>query len=807
MWTKTATCLLFLLWKSLPTVQAQAVELRGTVTTTTRQPVEFATVLLLRAQDSTSVQTTVADANGAFSLHGVVPGKYRLRAMFVGLVPKTQPLEVRAGEVPAAIELQLPAAAQQLSEVQVTATRPRITQLPDRLVMDVAGGPLAAGYTALEVLEKAPGVYIDPRSESISLNGKGAIVIVDGKRTYMSGTDLTVFLKSLGSQELQKVEFITSPGAKYDAEGSGGIVNIVTKKSLLDGTKGSVTLGAGGTTNSRQTAGFSLNHKHGAVALYGGYTLSGRQTSVSDRAQTDYLSGGNVMATHLSTAVSPTNQLSHNLKAGLDWQLTPKTALNLYLRGLHTNRSNTTDASTLLLRAGAPDSTLASFTTSDYYSTQYAGNLGLRQQLDSTSTLTADLDYSNYQSADNNRISNTFLTAQGSVPSLELQLRNHLPTTINIMAGQLDYERRLPGGTLALGAKHSYVSSANDARYELLRDNSWQNDVHRTNFFTYQENVTAAYATYAGKLNHLEYRVGLRAEHTASVGHLLTTDEKNVRDYTSLFPSVLLSQAVGKDNYLSLAYARRIQRPGYQSLNPFIYFQDVYTYSQGNPFLRPEYTHALDLTYTLKNTFVFVAGYSQTEDVISWVTQRESPGSLVTQTRAQNLDRQQRWTLNATAPFTPWKWWTITNSVNTSYTTFFLHSVPNAPRTLQGVSGVYSIANDFAHKSGWHLSLSGYFQSGMPSGATQVQGQYSASVGVQKKFMQDRLALRAVYNDVLRTARAVSVLELDNLRSKDTYRWDSNFFLITLGYQLGNQKVKAANKNRNVTQDEEGRIK
>ena len=809
MWTRTAICLFFLLWKTLPTVQAQVVELRGTVTTTSRQPVEFATVLLLRAQDSTSVQTTVADANGAFSLPGVAPGAYRLRAMFIGLVPKTLLLEVRAGEAPAPIELQLLAAPQQLGEVQVTANRPRITQLPDRLVMDVASGPLAAGYTALEVLEKAPGIYIDPRSESISLNGKGAIIIVDGKRTYMSGTDLAVFLKGLASQELQKVELITSPGAKYDAEGSGGIVNIITKKNLLNGTKGSLTLGAGGTTNSRQTVGISLNHKHGAVALYSGYTLSGRQTSVSDVSQTDYLAGGEgrIVATHLTTAGSPTEQLSHNLKAGLDWQLTPKTALNLYLRGLRTDRSSTTDASTRLLRAAAPDSTLASFTTADYYSTQYAGNLGLRQQLDSMSTLTADLDYSNYQSAGDNRISNTFLTSQGNVPSLGVQLRNHLPTTINILAGQMDYERRLPSGTMALGAKHSYVNSANDARYELLRESTWQNDATRTNFFTYQENITAAYATYAGKLRHLEYRLGLRAEHTASTGYLLTTDKENVRDYTSLFPSVLLSQAVGKNNYLSLAYARRIQRPGYQSLNPFIYFQDVYTYSQGNPFLRPEYTHALDLTYTLKSAFVFVGGYSQTADVISWVTQRESPGSLVTQTRAQNLDRQQRWTLSVTAPFTPWKWWTINNSLNTSYTTYFLRSVPNAPRTVQGVAGVYSISNDFAHKSGWHLSLSGYFQSAMPSGASRVQGQYSANVGVQKKFMQDRLALRAVYNDVLRTARAVSILELDNLRSRDTYRWDSNFFLVTLSYQLGNQKVKAANKNRNVTQDEEGRIR
>jgi hypothetical protein len=803
-------CLIFLLGTTITAVQAQVVDLRGTVLTTTQQPVEFATVVLLRPQDSTSVQATVADAAGKFVLRGVAPGKYWLRGSFIGLVPQNQLLEVLAGQVPAPIQLQLAAAAQQLGEVQVTANRPRITQLPDRLVMNVASTPLAAGYTTLEVLQKAPGVYVDPRSESISLNGKGAIVIVDGKRTYMSGSDLAVFLKGLPSQDIDKIELITSPGAKYDAEGPGGIVNIVTKRSLQNGTKGTLTLGGGGTTNSRQTAGLSLNYKHNAVAIYGGYTFSGRQIVTSDQSQTDYLGSldGPVVASHLLTSVKPVQQYTHSAKAGLDWQLTPKTSLNLYLRALRTDRTSTAEAATQLLHyPAAPDSTLTSLTDSRFYSTQYAGNLGLRQSLDSASTLTADLDYSTYQSAGNNHIINEFVTAQGAVPNLSFQLSNQLPTAIHIVAGQLDYERRLRSGTLQAGTKHSLVRSANDARYELLRQGEWQNDVNRTNFFTYRENITAAYATYANKRGQLEYRLGLRVEHTASLGHLLTTGIETKRQYTSLFPSVLLNHAVGKDNYLSLAYNRRIQRPNYQDLNPFIYFQDVYTYTQGNPFLQPAYSHSIDLTYTLRSTYVLAAGFSQTNDIISWVTQRENPGSLVTQTQARNLSSQRQWSLTATAPFSPWKWWTITNALNVNYTTYFLHSLASAPSTVQGFSGIYGISNDFSLPHTWQLSLSGYFQSALPNGVTRQLGQYSLNLGAQKKFLQDRLAMRAVYNDVLRTAQATTVLQLDNLRSRGTYRWDSSFFTVTLSYQIGNQKIKATNKNRNVTGDEEGRIK
>ena len=248
---------------------------------------------------------------------------------------------------------------------------------------------------------------------------------------------------------------------------------------------------------------------------------------------------------------------------------------------------------------------------------------------------------------------------------------------------------------------------------------------------------------------------------------------------------------MGKHDFVSLAYGRRIQRPSYQSLNPFIYFQDVYTYSQGNPFLRPEHAHALDFTYTANSAYVFALGYSQTTDVISWVTQRAGPGSLVTQSRAENLDRQREWTLTVTAPYSPWKWWTITNALSASYATFFLNSVANAPRTVQGAGGVYSIANDFAVKGGWVLSASGYFQSPMPRGVAQVRGQVSAYLGAQKKVLDDRLALRVTYSHIFRSARAVTRTDFVSLRTNSTYRWDYNYCVATLTYQLGNQKGKS----------------
>jgi|GEM_PF-2288586 len=255
----------------------------------------------------------------------------------------------------------------------------------------------------------------DPRTETVSLNGKGSLVVVDGKRTYMAAADLAVFLKGLPSQELQKIELITSPGAKYDAEGPSGVINIVTKKSLLDGTKGSLMLGAGGTTNSRQIAGISLNHKCGALALYGGYTLAGRQTRVSDEVQIvlpggpQRLCGGHPFANvgHAPPASSLTT-----LRPAPTGSWGPKPAPTCTCVACAP-----TAPAPPMRPCGCynfppgPDSTLTIHTDAAYYSTQYSGCLGLKQTLDSasTSTLTADLDYPRYQSAGDNPIANVFL--------------------------------------------------------------------------------------------------------------------------------------------------------------------------------------------------------------------------------------------------------------------------------------------------------------------------------------------------------------------------------------------------------------
>lgn len=773
--------------------------------------VEFATVVLLKAQDSTHITATVTDANGSFSLPGVGAGSYLLKTSFIGFISDTQPLRLDAGGPAERVVIRLAPAHTALKEVTITATRPTIIQKSDRMIVNIDNTILASGYTTLEVLEKSPGIYVNPRNESITLNGKGATVIIDGKKTYMTGNDLSAFLKGLQSNDIKQIELITSPGARYDADGPGGIINIVTKKGTQDGTKATVSAGGGFSKNSRQNGSLSLTHRRGPVSMYAAYTGAGRQIETTERSRIDYLNEatGQISTTHQMDVVDPSRTVSHNYRAGIDWFVSPKTSFNLYLRGLASDKSRQATAATRLLRySPTPDTTLNSLTRTAYSTTQYAGNLGLKHLIDSTRTITADLDYSQYSSSQNNSIVNYYTVPNGDQYIPSVNLRNVLPTDITIVAGQTDYEQRLGTATLALGVKYSQIETTNDARYELFNNQDvWINDTKRSNYFSYKENIAAGYASYNNTLQGLEYRLGLRLEQTFSEGHLITNNIKTKRNYLNLFPSVLLNHKVGKNDFVSLSYIRRLRRPSYQDLNPFIYFQDIYSYSQGNPFLRPEYSNNLDLTYTIKGTYVLAAGFSRTTNLISWVTQRETEGSLVTQAQAQNLDSQRQFTLTVTAPYSPFSWWTISNFLTGSYIVYSLHSTDNAPRSIRGLSGVYGTTHDFKIKGGWNASVSGYFQSAAPYGVSRNRGQYSVNLGLQKKFLADRLAARLIYNDVLRTSRALSDTRFSNLRTRSLYRWDSNFFLATLTYSFGNQKVKSTAKNRNASGDEENRIK
>lgn len=788
---------------------AQGLIVKGKVTDTNDSPVQFATALLLQAGDTSQVKAMITNEAGEFEFKGVETGSYILKTSFLGFKPYRKTFSLKTTDTALAVSVIMAADDIAIKEVSVVGSRPHIIQKEDRVVVDLANTTLASGHNALEVLEKAPGVYINPKNESISLNGKGVTVTIDGKKTYLATADLAVLMKSFQSSDIEQVELITNPGAKHDAEGTGGIINIITKKGKLEGTKGSVNIGAGYTTNSRQSGGLSLQHKKGKVVLAGSYNIMAKQYKTLDETTVNYLHTADQSITnqYLSSGVNLSETVSHSYRSSLDWTPNKYSNLNLSFRGFNFDKEKEGSAvSRITDLASSSASDMRITNTVKANNQQYAGSLNYSQQFTPSKAVSIGLDYSNYSSSERNHIANLF-TVDPEETNLEgVRLRNSLPVDIRIFSGKVDYEQPLWKGKLEAGAKYSNIQTDNDARYELLQqDQSWKNDTLRTNYFSYLEEVTAAYITYKNSFSKFNYRIGVRAEYTASKGDLVSSNQINSQEYLDLFPSLLVSKVFAENHFTSLSYSRRLRRPNYQDLNPFIYFQDMYNYSQGNPFLSAEYTTSLDLRYAFKNTYNVALSYSDSKGGISYITRRDIDNPLVIYTAAENIDHQRQLLLNISIPFSPAPWCDIYNTINGSYFSNSTSYSSAVEKSIQGFAGTFGMSSYFKIK-GWQPNISGYFQSAAPYGLITLRSQYQVNLGLQKKFLHDNLTMRASYNDIFQSARAYAELNFASVRGNSLYKWDSNYFQLSLSYNFGNQKVKVANNNRKES-DEENRIK
>ena len=783
----------------------------GKITDDHAAPVGFATLTLLNYGDSTPLATVLSDKNGLYAFPSRTGDHFLLKVSSVGFAPGFREITLGQGAGDQ-WDVSLSPAARELSGIVISASRPLIEPQVDRLVLHVSNSILSGGYNALEVVGKAPGVYVDPRSDNISLNGKGDVtILIDGKKTYLSSADLATYLKGMQSSDIDKVEVIANPGAKYDAEGTGGIINIITKRSARNGTTGSATA-SGSVVNGgrgRGSAGISLSHKHNDLVVYGGYNFSERGSLATDAARIDYLDPGGktALGSHIIGSDISNNTVSQSYRAGLDWTASHLTSISLVAKGSqsHTlgNQFSQTD---IIQQAGTTDSTLFNTTDKDRKSWQYSADLNLTQAFDAAKTkvLTADVSVSTFSSREGNNILNQYVI--GGVQSEGLSLRNALPTDIRIGVGSLDYTQPLWKGKWEVGIKASRVYTDNNAAYEILDGQKWVNDSTRTNHFTYLEQVNAAYTDFGSTVLGWDYKVGVRAEQTISTGDLITTGEKNDGRYIDLFPSLSLHKKIGASQDLSIAYSRRINRPSYQDLNPFIYFVDIYTYVQGNPFLSAEYSNNVDLTYLIKDKYVISAGYSSTDHVISYVTQLTNPDSDIVRTRSENLNSLQQCYLNFSVPVDIARWWALQAEIDGTYLKYGVSDIPGAVSS-SGAYATIDVSNYFTLPHGWKPELDVYYYTPHPDGVSQVKASYNVSSGLQKSFFSGKLRLRASYNDIFRSARYSSTSAVAGLRMQDVYHWDSNFFMLSLTYNFGSNRYNSSAQHNNIASDEQNRIK
>ncbi len=781
----------------------------GTISDELQKPVDYATVGLFKTIDSSLVKTTLSDNNGKFQFIAIKTGNYYIKVSMMGFASyKSKTFSLNEDKLIQDLgKINIKSEGKTLKAVSVTAVKPLIERKTDKLVMNVENSSILIGSTALEVLQKAPGVTVD-QNDKISMQGKqGVLILLDGKQTYMSSADMANLLRNMQSEQIESIELITNPSSKYDASGNSGIINIKTKKNRNGGTNGSLTATASQGKNFRGSTGINLNHRTTKLNVFGNYNYGNfRNSSFLD---IDRIANGSPNTFFMQEGSTQRKRSNNNFKAGVDFFIDEKNTIGFLANGYLNSGNELTTNSTLIGKSFTQvDSSLMATSTQKENFKSLSYNLNYKSILDSAgSEISADLDYSRYNGKEVANYENDYLFANGTRMRPLNIIRNSTPTQIDIKAAKVDYNVSLSKTVkLEAGLKSSWVKTDNDLQAEEFVNAVWKNDTRRSNQFIYDENVNAAYTNINKQFKNTSVQVGLRVEQTNSTGNLITTNDVVKRSYLDFFPTFFVQQTLSKNNQVGFSYSRRIDRPSYDALNPFVYYLDQYTYNKGNPFLKPQYTNNFEVSYTLMQKYLLSVNYSHVNDVITQVLLPDGKQKALYQTNA-NLATNISYGANINVPIKFAKWWDMNNNLNVFHLSFETPNLGGQALKTGRTSMQYKMQNSFTVVKGFTAELSGSYESPLEYGTLSIGSRYFMDMGLSKALFNKKASLKLSMSDVFNTndqniKSAYTGLIYDLYQKNDT-----QMGRISFTYRFGKNEIKPARRRTTGTEDEQGRIK
>ena len=784
-----------------------------TVTNPQKVPLENATVELRRNKDSSLVKAALSDKTGQAEFD-VAAGIYYCKVTMLNYSTAfSEKLNLTAGQSLTASAITLQPAAKQLGVVTITTKKPFIQKLSDRIVVNVENSIVSAGSSAMDVLERSPGINID-QNDIISLRGKqGVIIMIDGKPTPMSGSDLANYLKGLPSSVIDHIDIITNPSAKFDAAGNSGIIDIHMKKDLRLGVNGTFTAGYGQGVYPKANAGTTFNYRNKKINIFGNYNYAYRialNHLILDRSfyNNGVYNGGDLKDNYSKSPFS-----THSTRLGMDYFPSKKTIIGFVVTGNFNHYMRDNDNSSIVIDPQKQAaSTFLSYANNNDHANNIVANINFKHTFDSTRReITADIDYGSYRSASLTENATRYYKLDGSALQPDYVLDGDQNGTLDFKTAKVDYVNPLKkGAKWEAGLKTSFVSSDNDAKFYDVSSGTPQNDVNKTNHFLYHENNNAAYLNFSKEYKKFSFQAGLRGEHTH-----LSTEQKigNVTfdsSYFQLFPSAFVNYKLKEDQTIGLSVSRRIDRPGYSQLNPFLFLIDVSTYATGNPGLLPQLTWSYELSYTLKS-MNFSLSYSHTKDNQNVTLARFKEvfpnipsADNVTVQIPINLRSSDFVGLTVAAPVKINKHWNMVNNANIYFEKFhgdFSGTQLNSGKPAADIR----TNNTFTFKKGWTAELNASLNTGGQYGFMVLDPQWSLSTGVQKTILKNKGTLRFNISDIFWTNLPKAVITYNNYIEKWRAYRESRVANLAFTYRFGNNKVQAARKRATASEEERQR--
>ncbi|RPA67715.1 TonB-dependent receptor [Cyclobacteriaceae bacterium YHN15] len=767
----------------------------------------FVNVALVEAESGSLLTGAVTGDDGKFLIESARSGKVQLVISSIGFETfKSESFEIKPGITKNFGTISILEEEGNLSEVTVRATRPEIIIEADKTTINIEGTVMAEGNNALDVISRSPGVYVD-ENNNINLNGRpGVTVMINDRQTYMSASDLSNFLRAMPAENIKSIEIINNPTSRFDAEGGAGIINIRLKKNNIDGMFGSIQIGGMYNGIYGPNAGLSLNVKKGKwtnnVSLnYNEFNFL-NELEINRNFQLEE----GISKFDQDSRIRMINK-SLFFNGGSDYEINKNHSVGIAIQASEYNGENTGEAITEIDNPGTDDLFfLKSHNDNNSNNRRIFGNFHYVGLLDSMGTkLTSDIDYTKMISSSTSLLSNDFWMNDNEHQSARDYILTLNDMDYNIFTAKVDFIKPFgKGRVLESGLKGSWVHSDNSLDLsKAVEEEPFQPDPN-SNRFIYEENVLAAYASYKGNFSEkVSFQAGLRSEYSDIKGTSVTLDSLNSQKYLDFFPSVFVQQKVSENYQIIYNANRRITRPNYRLLNPFIYYIDPLTTEQGNPGLRPQYAHNLEMNHVFKGSYQLSLGYSLTNDVFQQIFMQDEE-SRTTTTYTANLDKAQTWNLRAIVPVEIKSWWTMNNMVQLTNSQW-KSMIGDALLDVSQTSFTLRSQNTVNLPKGFKAEVMGMYVGPSQYGQASIKGFAWVDAGITKNFLNDKLTLTVNGTDLLRSQIIRANVQFDTIDTQFQQYRNTQGVRFTLRYKFAKgESFRIA--NRSGSTDERNRL-
>lgn len=756
--------------------------IKGKVVDQQYQPLPDVTILLLQATDSSWIATDITDVNGHFNFRHTAPGSYLIMIQKIGYLQQLT-AAISAHDTTEPVYVLQQSGNTTLSAFILTAKHPFVETALGKTIVHFPPESLPASNTLLDILRKSPGVIVDGNG-NISLQGKGVMVMIDDKPTYFSGKELSDYLRSIAADQVDQVELMTQPPAKYDAEGNGGIINIKTKKDKDTGLKGNanVSLSLAQRTDPATFNSLNMNYRNRKFNVFAnaGYLHAQGYLDLHSDRLAHNLQDGTVQSTISENGFFKETFEDYSLQIGGDYFPCKKLTVGASIRGVyHPNKEKDRTNSILTNTDGPGIVNSTTFIEHKMHKNNITANAYGKYSFSKDREISMDLDYfiRDYRNEQYLLSTNNDSTA--------LQLHYLMPSTIKVYVARMDYSGPLfATAKIEAGLKSSYVDTRNATFSDIMQQGYWQYDTIRSNDFYYQESITAAYLNASRKLGEKwEIQAGLRLEHTHMAGQQLMNNQDFRRSFTSLFPTFFARYAINKHHSLEVNYGKRINRPSYVQLNPFIRYQSQYYYTVGNPYLLPQYEHSLELKHVYKNMLFTSVNFGRKTDVMNPVLLYDTANQITVNTSRNNAGKNN---IHGSVSFYKqlYDWWTLYTSADIYWQQYMLYGNKNMYAASIGYA--YTLSCQLKSARGWGADIFLQYTSGdLQTMIERNKPAWWTSISISKGIWKGTSTITLTFEDPFGIYRYRSDTEWEGIQAYSSMKWANQRFSIGFNFNFG----------------------